>query len=116
MPQGRLCKAHANARPVVQERMAGRARVVLDGVGPWHDVTVLDVGCRSGGLIILPSICGARVADIDAASELIEFAAYQVPGGAFRVCDPEDLPYVDTGFATVAGMTAIRYAADPVHA
>src|SRR6266508_6244910 len=116
MPQGRPGEAHADDRPVVHERTARRAELVLDGFGPWDDATVLDVGCESGGFVSLASVCGARIAYIDAAPELVEIAVYRMPDGALVVCDVAELPYVDAGFATLTAMTGLPYAVDPVHA
>jgi SAM-dependent methyltransferase len=115
--QGRLWGARAGDWSVVQE-WEGRPvyQVVLDEYGPWHDVTLLDIGCGSGGFASMAAARGARVAGIDAAPELIEIAECRASDGAFRVCDMEELPYADASFAVVTGMNSFQYAGEPPHA
>ncbi|HEU4425049.1 MAG TPA: class I SAM-dependent methyltransferase [Pilimelia sp.] len=115
--EGRLWGARANDWAVVQEWEGRPAyQFALDEFGPWLGVTVLDIGCGSGGFARMAAASGARIAGIDAAPELIEIAECRVPGGAFRVCDMEDLPYAEGSFTMVTALNSLQHAGEPLHA
>jgi len=112
--QGQLWGARADDWAAIQEWAVRPVyEAILDELGPWHGRTLLDVGCGSGGFASLAAACGARVAGVDAAPELIDIAERRVASGAFRVGEMEHLPYADSSFSVVSGVNSFPYAADP---
>jgi SAM-dependent methyltransferase len=89
---------------------------MLDELGPWRGVRLLDVGCGSGGFASLAAAQGATVAGIDASAELIAIAERRVPEGAFVVGEMTRLPYADDSFAVVTGLNSFQYSAHPARA
>ena len=64
----------------------------------------------------MPADRGASGAGIDAAQELIEFAAERTPEGDFRVGDLEALSWPDDSFNAVTGFSVFQFADDKVRA
>lgn len=86
--------------------------LVLDRANIGPDTRLLDCGCGAGRFARMATDCGANVAGIDAAKQLIEIAAERTPEGDFRVGDIEDLPWVDGSFDWVTGFNAFQFADD----
>ena len=119
--QGQLWGARADDWAAVQEWVLRPAYdaildAVLDELGSWTGMALLDVGCGAGRFGSLAAARGARVAGIDAAPELIEIAERRLTSGAFRVGDMAQLPYADGSFAVVSGINSFQYAVDPAAA
>jgi SAM-dependent methyltransferase len=89
----------------VYEHVLARAHI-----GPG--TSILDCGCGAGRFTRLAADRGATVAGIDAAVELIAFAAARTPDGDFRTGDLEALPWPDGSFDTVTGFSAFQFADD----
>jgi SAM-dependent methyltransferase len=77
---------------------------------------LLDVGCGSGGALVLARAMGAEVAGIDASASLAEIARKRLPGAEIEVGDMEDLPFGDEAFDVVTGINSFQFAADIVRA
>jgi SAM-dependent methyltransferase len=89
---------------------------VLDRTAIGEGTRVLDCGCGAGRFAHLAAGRGARLAGIDASSELIAIAAQRVPEGEFRAGDIEALPWADDSFDVVTGFSAFQFADDKVRA
>jgi len=106
--------AHADDWATVQEWQARPVyEAVLDELAPWHEATLLDLGCGSGGFSSLAAARAARVAGVDTAPELIDIAERRVASGAFRLGDLARLPYANGSFSVVSGLNSFQYTADP---
>ena len=89
---------------------------VLERTEIGKGTRVLDCGCGAGRFLRMAADRGARVAGIDASSELIAIAAERVPEGEFRAGDIEALPWADDAFDVVTGFSAFQFADDKVRA
>jgi SAM-dependent methyltransferase len=86
---------------------------VLERLDPPPGTALLDAGCGSGLFAELAAARGVRVAGLDAAPGLIDYASRRVPAGQFTVGDLEALPYPDGAFDLVTAFNSVYYAADP---
>lgn len=85
---------------------------VLDRANIQADTRLFDCGCGAGRFARMAADRGAKVAGIDAATELIEIASRRTPEGDFRVGDIEALPWRDDLFDLVTGFNAFQFADD----
>jgi len=85
---------------------------VADAAGIGAGVSVLDVGCGTGGFCEVAAARGAAVHGLDVTPSAIERARRRVPGGEFHVGLIEQLPWPDDSFDVVAGFNAFQYALD----
>lgn len=77
---------------------------------------LLDVGCGSGGALVLARFRGADVTGLDVAPDLLEVAAERLPDAELRCGDMEHLPYPDDAFDAVTHANSVIYAEDPARA
>jgi SAM-dependent methyltransferase len=85
---------------------------VLAQAAIGRGTAVLDVGCGAGRFARMAADLGAEVAGLDAAEELVEIAAAQVPGADLRVGNLEHLPWSDDTFTVVTALNAFQFARD----
>jgi len=78
------------------------------GKGSRH----LDIGCGSGGALVLSRERGAHVSGFDASENLAGLARERLPGAKILVGDMEDLPFIDETFDVVTGINSFQYARD----
>jgi SAM-dependent methyltransferase len=83
---------------------------VLERAGVGPGTTVLDCGCGAGRFVRQAVDHGARVAGIDAASELVQIAVSRSPKADLRVGDFEALPWPDGSFDIVTGFSTFQFA------
>jgi SAM-dependent methyltransferase len=95
-------------RPIYDE-VLGRA-----GVG--RGKRLLDVGCGSGGALVVASGRGAEVAGLDASEALVAIARKRLPDARIEVGDMEELPFGDAAFDVVTGFNAFQFAGDAARA
>lgn len=73
---------------------------------------VLDVGCGSGGALVVADELGAMVAGLDAAEALVEIARERLPAARIEVGEMEELPFADAAFDVVTSFNAFQFAGD----
>ncbi|MFI9561576.1 methyltransferase domain-containing protein [Nonomuraea endophytica] len=91
-------------------------RAVLDELGPWTGLPVLDLGCGAGEFAALAGGRGARASGLDACAPLVAIARRRNPAGAFVVGDMEHLLFPDGAFSVVTAFNSLHFADDPVAA
>ena len=91
-------------------------RAVLNASGVEAGTRFLDVGCGAGMTVKLAAARGAEATGLDAAAELLKFAASRTPTADFHVGDLEELPFGDGEFVVVSGINSFQYAGNPVSA
>jgi SAM-dependent methyltransferase len=69
--------------------------VAVEQAGAAPGKKLPDVGCGSGGALIVARRCGADVAGLDASANLVEIARQRVPGARIEVGEMEELPFAD---------------------
>lgn len=78
--------------------------------------TLLDVGCGTGGLLVLARERGAVVAGLDASEALAAIARQCLPDARIEIGEMEELPFADSAFDIVTGVNAFQFAGDMVRA
>ncbi|MGI1664177.1 class I SAM-dependent methyltransferase [Palleronia sp. KMU-117] len=114
---GQVWGARARDWAEVQEGQFSAAyHAVLTRAGVRAGTRHLDAGCGAGMAARLSASLGATVAGIDAAEGMLEIARERTPGGDFRRCDLEALPFDDHAFDLVTGFNSFQFAGDPAQA
>jgi SAM-dependent methyltransferase len=88
-------------------------RAVLDAAEVGEGARVLDVGCGTGGALVLARRRGAVVTGVDVADPLLAIARDRLPGAEIVLGEADDLPFEDSRFDAVVGINAFQFAADP---
>ena len=88
----------------------------LDLAGVGAGTRLLDVGCGSGGALVLAHARGAEPAGLDAAAGLIAIARERLPDARLETGEMEELPFPDAAFDVVLGINSFQFAADMVRA
>jgi SAM-dependent methyltransferase len=91
-------------------------RMALQQAGVGAGTRLLDVGCGSGGALVIARGLGAEVAGLDASTNLVEIARERLPGAAVEIGEMEALPFSDASFDVVTGINSFQFAGDIVHA
>lgn len=86
---------------------------VLDAAEVRAGTRLLDVGCGTGGALLLAHDRGARVTGIDVTPGLLAIAAERVPDADLWCGDLGELPFADADFDAVIGINAFQFAGDP---
>lgn len=113
--QGELWGARARDWADVNEpawRPIFEVAVKQAGAGPGK--TLLDIGCGSGGALVVARDLGAEVAGLDASANLVAIARERLPGA--RIDVGEELPFDDRTFDIVTGINSFQFVGDIVHA
>jgi len=77
---------------------------------------LLDLGCGSGGALVIGRELGAEVAGLDASENLVAIARERLPGARIEVGDLEQVPFPDGTFDVVLSINALQFAGDIVQA
>jgi SAM-dependent methyltransferase len=77
---------------------------------------LLDLGCGSGGALVIARDLGAEVAGLDASENLVALARERLPGARIEVGDLEQLPFPDGTFDVVLSINALQFVGDVVQA
>ena len=88
--------------------------MMLAGVEPGN--RLLDVGCGTGGLLVLARERGAFVTGLDASETLAAIARERLPVARIEVGEMEELPFAGGAFDIVTGINAFQFAGDIVGA
>jgi len=91
---------------VIRKRLIDLIKVKLHSVEPK---TILDYGCGGGWLSILLSKWNFNVVGIDISAHLIKNAKFACQKAEFVVCDCERLPFRDTVFDSVIGISILHH-------
>lgn len=92
-------------------------RAVLDAAASAPGRRLLDVGCGTGGALVLAEGEGWTVSGVDVAEPLLELARERLsPDAALLVAEADVLPFSDASFDAVIGVNAFQFAEDPVRA
>jgi SAM-dependent methyltransferase len=89
---------------------------VLEGAGVGPRTHLLDVGCGTGGALVLARKNGAEVSGLDAAEALVAIAWGRLPGAKIEVGEMEELPFANESFDIVTGINSFQFAGDLVRA
>jgi SAM-dependent methyltransferase len=88
-------------------------RAVLDTAGVGAGTRLLDVGCGTGGTLVLARQRGAEVTGLDVCDPLLAIARDRLPDADLVLGEADVLPFPDGGFDAVVGVNAFQFAADP---
>ena len=83
---------------------------VLDQAAVAPGTSYLDVGCGSGGALVLARARGAVVSGLDASENLAQVARQRLPGAEIAVGEMEALPFADGRFDAVSGINSFQFA------
>jgi SAM-dependent methyltransferase len=86
---------------------------VLDAAGVGRGMRVLDVGCGTGGALVLARARGAFVTGLDVSEPLLAVAHQRLEGSELVLGEADSLPFDDGSFDAVVGINAFQFAADP---
>jgi SAM-dependent methyltransferase len=88
-------------------------RAVLDAAAVGAGTRLLDVGCGTGGTLVLARQRGAEVTGLDVCDPLLAIARDRLPDADLVVGEADALPFPDGGFDAVVGVNAFQFADDP---
>lgn len=77
---------------------------------------LIDIGCGAGDAAAMATERSARVAGIDASTEMIAIARRRTPSAEFRVGDMQQLPWPDDTYDVATFFNSLELAASPVDA
>lgn len=89
---------------------------VLAAAGVRSGTRLLDVGCGTGGVLVLASEAGASVAGLDVAKPLLDIACSRLPEATLVHGELDELPFEPSSFDAVVGVNAFQFAGDPARA
>jgi SAM-dependent methyltransferase len=89
---------------------------VLEGAGVRPGTNLLDIGCGTGGALVLARKHGAEVSGLDAAEALVAIARIRLPGARIEIGEMEELPFANESFDVVTGINSFQFAGDLVNA
>jgi len=84
------------------------------GVGPG--TRLLDIGCGTGGALLVARERGAEPFGLDASRRFVEFARKRLPNARIEVGEMEQLPFADAAFDVVTGFNSFQFAGDVIQA
>lgn len=87
---------------------------VLEGAGVGPRTHLLDIGCGTGGALVLARKHGAEVSGLDAAEALVAIARGRLPNAKIEVGEMEELPFANESFDIVTGINSFQFAGDLV--
>lgn len=90
------------------------AAMALAGVGQGR--RLLDIGCGTGGALVIARDRGAEVSGIDASEAFVAIARERLPDAQIEAGEMEELPFADGAFDIVTGINSFQFAGDMVRA
>ena len=88
----------------------------LDAAGAGPGTRLLDIGCGTGGALVLARQRGAEVAGLDAAASSVGIARQRLPGAQIEVGEMEELPFASRSFDIAMGINSFQFAGNIVNA
>src|SRR6184192_1010861 len=89
---------------------------LLDAVGVFEKMSILDVGCGPGYVSAAAAERGAIPIGLDFSEEMIAIAKQKFPRIEFRQGDAQNLPFPDASFDRVVANFALLHLANPARA
>lgn len=91
-------------------------RAVLNRASIRPGIRLLDIGCGSGGALVIARDLGADVSGLDASENLAAIARDRLPGASIKIGEMEELPFDDEMFDVITGINSFQFAGDIVQA
>jgi len=112
--QGRLWSQAARDWAEVCEPLSQPLHeATLAALAPLSGLSLLDVGCGTGSVLVAAARLGARASGLDAAASMVAIAKERLSGADLHVGDMEAMPFGNATFDVVTAFNAIQFAAVP---